>query len=215
MANRTTQLYDCRRDETKETITMTPAVGRIAAVVGADSATTQALFAAMVADWRASGAKVVGVIGEPHGPPGRTCTAGILREIVSGKPYQIHLETPPSHTSCDIDSAGVEAACAAVINDVLTSDLVVLSKFGKLEAMRQGLAAAFEAAIAAGKPVLTTVSDKHRDALQALAPDTTLLPADEAAIQDWWRAVRTRYLSAHSGAALSGLASGLGSEREP
>ena len=170
---------------------MTPAAGRIATVVGADSATTQALFAAMVADWRASGAKVVGVIGEAHGLPDRTCSAGILRDIVSGKPYQIYLETAPNHTSCHIDMAGVETACAAVLNHVSTSDFVVLSKFGKLEAMRRGLAAAFEAAIAAGKPVLTTVSDKHRDAWQALAPDAILLAADEAVIQAWWRAVRT------------------------
>ena len=171
---------------------MTTTAGKIAAVVGANSVTTQALFAAMVTDWRALGAKVVGVIGEPHGPSDRTCTAGILRDIVSGKPYQIHLDTPPNHTSCDIDAAGVEIACAAIINDVLTSDVVFLSKFGKLEAMRQGLAAAFEAAIATGKPVLTTVSDRHRDAWRAFAPDAILLPADEAAIQDWWRAVRTR-----------------------
>ena len=98
---------------------MTTTAGKIAAVIGADSVTTQALFAAMVTDWRALGAKVVGVIGEPHGPSDRTCTAGILRDIVSGKPYQIHLDTPPNHTSCDIDAAGVETACAAVINDVL------------------------------------------------------------------------------------------------
>jgi nucleoside-triphosphatase THEP1 len=171
---------------------MTRTAGRIAAVAGADSATTQALFASVVSDWRALGAKVVGVIGEPHGHSDRTCTAGIFRDIVSGKPYQIHLETPPNHTSCDIDAEGVESACAAVINDLLASDLVILSKFGKLKAMRRGLAAAFEAAIAAGKPVLTTVSDRHRDAWQAFAPDAILLPADEAAVRDWWRAVRTR-----------------------
>jgi Protein of unknown function (DUF2478) len=57
--------------------------------------------------------------------------------------------------------------------------------------MRQGLAAAFEAAVADGKPVLTTVSDRHRDAWQAFAPNAILLPPDEAAIQDWWRAVQT------------------------
>src|SRR5262245_10950641 len=111
--------------------------------------------------------------------PTGTCTAGILRDIVSGLPYQIHLETPPDHATCDIDAAGVESACAAVIHDVLASDLVVLSKFGKLEAMQRGLASAFEAAIAAGKPVLTSVSNKHRDAWLAFAPDALLLPANE------------------------------------
>jgi nucleoside-triphosphatase THEP1 len=50
-------------------------------------------------------------------------------------------------------------------------DLVLLSKFGTLETMRAGLAAAFEAAIAAHKPVLTTVSDRHRDPWQTLTPE--------------------------------------------
>ena len=70
---------------------------------------------------------------------------------------------------------------------IQTGDLVVLSKFGKLEAMRSGLTGAFEAAIAAGKPVLTTVSEKHREAWRAFAPDATVLPADKTALQAWWR----------------------------
>ncbi|MEO9191315.1 MAG: DUF2478 domain-containing protein [Acetobacteraceae bacterium] len=169
---------------------MTPATGRIATVVGADGATIQALFAAAVADWRASGANIVGVIAEAHNLPDRTCSAGTLRDVVSGESYSMFLETVPSNTSCHLDAGGVEAACAAILDQVPASDLVVLSKFGKLEAARGGLAAAFEAAIAAGKPVLTTVSEKHRDAWGALAPDAIRLPADEAAIQAWWRALR-------------------------
>lgn len=47
---------------------------------------------------------------------------------------------------------------------------------------------AFEAAMAAGKPVLTTVSDKHRDAWHGFAPDAVFLPANELAIQSWWHA---------------------------
>jgi nucleoside-triphosphatase THEP1 len=171
-------------------ITMTTAGSRIAAVVGADSATIQALLATAVAGWRASGANVVGVIAEAHDLPDRTCSAGLLRDVTSGERHPMYLETVPSPTSCHIDAAGVETACAAILDQVPTSDLVVLSKFGKLEAAHQGLAAAFDAAIAAGKPVLTSVSDKHRDAWQAVAPDAIRLPADAAAIQAWWRGVR-------------------------
>ncbi|HEY5301711.1 MAG TPA: DUF2478 domain-containing protein [Acetobacteraceae bacterium] len=167
---------------------MTPATGRIAVVVQADGA-TQALFAAMVAGWRASGAKVVGVIAEAHNLPDRTCSAGYLRDIASGTPYPMFLETAPANTSCHLDAGGVESACVAVLDQVPTSDLVVLSKFGKLEAARGGLAAAFEAAIAAGKPVLTTVSEKHHDAWEAVAPGATRLTG-EPAIQAWWRAMR-------------------------
>ncbi len=73
-----------------------------------------------------------------------------------------------------------------MLSQIPDSDVVVLSKFGKLEAAGSGLAPAFAAAIAAGKPVLTTVSDLHRDAWRRLAPDAIGLAADVAAIRDWW-----------------------------
>jgi nucleoside-triphosphatase THEP1 len=76
---------------------------------------------------------------------------------------------------------------SAVLNQVQDSDLVVLSKFGKLEAMRQGLFPVFEAAIANGRPLLTTVSGKHRDTWQAFAPDAISIEADEAVLTQWWR----------------------------
>ncbi|MEP9372505.1 DUF2478 domain-containing protein [Mesorhizobium sp. KR1-2] len=164
--------------------------GNIATVVGTDGTAIQALFATMAADWRAAEVEVIGVIGEAHGLPDRTCSAGVLRDIVSGKPYSIYLEVAPSNTSCHLDATGVEAACATVLDQLLSCDIVILSKFGKLEAQQRGLAMAFEAAIAAGKPVLTTVSDKHREAWHDFAPDAVFLPANELAIQSWWHAQR-------------------------
>jgi nucleoside-triphosphatase THEP1 len=72
------------------------------------------------------------------------------------------------------------------------SDVIVLSKFGKLEAMHQGLASVFDAAVAAGKPVLTTVSEKQRDAWRTYAPDAATLPPDAHALQAWWQSVQGR-----------------------
>lgn len=161
----------------------------IACVVGADSTATQILFARLAADWRASGIKAVGLIGEPHGLPNRACGAGILRDIVSGTAYSIYLATAPRDTSCHIDMAGVETACAAIIEEISAADLVVLSKFGKLEAIGRGLTGAFEAAIAAGKPLLTSVSAKHLDAWRAFAPHATSLSLDETVIKAWSRAI--------------------------
>ena len=165
---------------------------RIAAVTGGRSAAAQPLLTTLVAEWRAAGIKIAGVIAEPHGPLDRTCTAGVLRDIISCEPYQIYLETPAAGASCDIDADGVQSACAAVLKSLPTSDLVVLSKFGKLESMHAGLAPAFEAAIAARKPMLTTVSERHFDAWRALAPELILLPADEAAIRAWWGDIRSQ-----------------------
>jgi hypothetical protein len=135
---------------------------------------------------------VVGLIAEPHGLPGRTCTAGLLREIASGTRHSIYLETTPLDTSCHVDAPGAEKAGAAVIAQIPASDLVVLSKFGKLEAGGAGLMAAFRAAIAAGKPVLTTVSDVHRDVWHAFASEAVTLAATPAAIKDRWSAVSRR-----------------------
>jgi nucleoside-triphosphatase THEP1 len=169
---------------------MVPRVGKIAAVLADDGTSTQGLLAAMVADWRDSGAKIAGVIGELHGLPDRTCGAGLLRDIASGKPYRIYLETLSPQTSCHLDAAGVASACRAVLEQISMSDLVVLNKFGKLEGMGEGLAPAFELAISAGKPVLTTVSERYLDAWRTFAPDTSFLSADKAALQNWWRAIR-------------------------
>src|SRR5215469_1232680 len=169
--------------------TMAPGFGKIAAVLADDAAATQALLAGMVTDWRDSGAKIAGVIGELHGLPDRTCGAGFLRDIASGKPYRIYLEVPPRQNSCHLDAVGVASVCKAILGQISMSDLVILNKFGKLERTGEGLAAAFELAISAGKPLLTTVSDRHRDAWRTFAPDASFLPADKAALQNWWRAV--------------------------
>lgn len=168
---------------------MTSVMGKVAAVVGADSETIRLLLAAAVEGRRASGARVVGLLAESHGIPDRSCGAGILRDIVSGKPFPMYFETPPQGTSCHLDPSGLETAGGALLDQIAASDLVVLSKFGKLEAMGGGLVAAFEAAIGAGIPVLTSVSEKHREAWERFAPEAACLGADESAIQAWWQEI--------------------------
>nr|WP_269142500.1 DUF2478 domain-containing protein [Mesorhizobium composti] len=83
----------------------------------------------------------------------------------------------------------MELACAAVLSDMRGCDLVVLSKFGQLEAVGEGLFPAFAAAVATGTPTLTTVSARHRQAWLAFAPDVDLVDADIAAVKRWWHQV--------------------------
>ena len=170
---------------------MTPLTGRIVAIAGDDGAKAQSLLTEMAAEWSAAGVKIAGVIAEGHGLAGRACGAGFLREIGSGKAHTIYLDVPSSGTSCHLDATGVADAGMAIIAQIPNSDLVVLNKFGKLEAMGKGLVKVFAAAIAAGKPLLTTVSEKHRDAWSSFAPGAILLIAEKAALEDWWRAAWT------------------------
>jgi hypothetical protein len=167
---------------------MTVAGSRIATVSGVDSAAAQALFATAIAQWRGAGIKVAAVLAETLTPTESICSAGYLRDVGSGTAYSIHLDTPRD-TTCHLDARGVEAACAALLPQLDNCDLVVLSKFGKLESMGGGLFPAFAAARAAGLPLLTTVSAKHEDAWRTFAPDAVTLPANAEALQDWWRAL--------------------------
>lgn len=163
---------------------------RIAIVRGTDSTTVQMLFKEAVTRWRASDIRVVGLIEEQRGLPGRVCNAGVLRDIVSGEAHSIYLEVPARDTACHIDATGATIACAAVLRQIERCDLVVLSKFGKLEAAGGGLFGAFETAIAEGKPILTTVSDKHINAWHHFTSAATVLPATCVALQEWWSSLQ-------------------------
>src|SRR5690606_1635694 len=113
---------------------------------------TPALLSKLASQWRDAGISVVGLLDEGNDGEG-ICSAGFLRDIASGIAYSIHLDAPLAGSSCHLDPAGVEDASAALLDQIASADLIVLSKFGKLEAMRKGLWPAFLAALAAGKPL--------------------------------------------------------------
>jgi hypothetical protein len=157
----------------------------IAAIVGAESTVIQKLLAEAVSDWRREGVRVCGVVEEAHGLTGRSCSSGLLRNVETGNLFAMYLEEPPAHTSCHLDELGVVNACASVVDRVATSDVVVLSKFGKVEAVGSGLFEAFETAVRLGKPVLTSVAPKHHYAWQRFAPEAVFIRPDRASIEAW------------------------------
>jgi nucleoside-triphosphatase THEP1 len=169
---------------------MKPAASSIATVIGADTAAIQTLFAAAATKWRSEGLNVVGLIAETHGLENRVCRAGYLRDVASGKAFSIYVDTPRAETSCHLDSGGVDSACEELLEQIANCDLVVLSKYGKLEAEHSGLAPAFDAAIKAGKPILTTVSDRHREAWKDFAAGAVYLSPDKTALDQWRETIK-------------------------
>ena len=97
---------------------------------------------------------------------------------------------------CHLDRTGAVAAAAEVQSDITTGcDLILLNKFGKLEAAGGGLASAFRVAITAGLPLLTSVSPAHDEAWRRFVDqEFAVLPADPAAIDLWRHAVQTKFL---------------------
>jgi hypothetical protein len=175
---------------------MTDPLSKIAVVQGAPSSDVQALFWTLAERWRPT-ARLAGVLAEDHGLPDRACSAGYLRSLADGSRHSIFQDLGPGSKTCHLSGDGAVVAAAAVRRDVEAGcDLVMLSKFGRLEADGGGLRDAFAAAIEAGLPVLTSVSPTYMAKWQAFAtPLFTMLPADAGQIDAWWQSART---AAHS-----------------
>lgn len=159
-------------------------------VLGTSGAAVQDLFATLADRWSPA-LRVAGVIAEGHGLADRVCRAGYLRRICSEERFAIFDDRAPRSEACHIEERGVEAAAKAVLRDMEAGcDLVLLSKFGKLEAAGKGLWSAFSVAAEARIPILTSVSPTVAKAWETFAgTGFTVLPADPVAIDAWVVAV--------------------------
>jgi hypothetical protein len=165
---------------TERRLMTTPSNASIAAIVGSGSRSVQSLFAALAGDLRAEGLRVIGVVSETHGLADRTCSAGFLRDIVTSAEFPIYLQEPPRDTWCHLDASGVDAACRELLPQIRgCGDLVIISKFGKLEAGGGGLTQAHQ-------PILTSVSELHLEAWRAFAPSALDVACDGSAVRRWW-----------------------------
>jgi hypothetical protein len=160
-------------------------------VVQGPGPVVQVLFRTLAERWRGE-ARVVGAIAEDHDLPDRSCTAGYLRSLADGARYPIFQDLGRGSQTCHLAGDGAVEAAAAVAKDIeMGCDLVILSKFGKLEAAGGGLREAFAAAIEAGVPVLTSVALSQAAPWESFAaPLFTPIPADVSEIEAWWQRVR-------------------------
>ncbi|MGJ5179308.1 DUF2478 domain-containing protein [Bradyrhizobium oligotrophicum] len=131
---------------------------QIVALQGAASAAIQELLADFAVRLVGAGLRVSGVI-ESSADKAKPCKSMMLRSLDDGRVFSISQDLGPGSQACNLDPEGLVLACAAVQQSIARgTDVVILSKFGKQEAMGGGLADAFGAAIAAGRPVITAVS---------------------------------------------------------
>ena len=142
-------LYPTENSESTKPAMDQPAL-TIAVVRGASNAEIQDIFRALAERWQPE-LRLVGVVAEGHGLADRFCPAGYLRNLTTGARFSIFHDPGPGTAECHIDGVGAVAAAAAVQHDIATGcDLVMLNKFGQLEAAGDGLAGAFRAAVASG-----------------------------------------------------------------
>jgi hypothetical protein len=162
----------------------------IAVLQGAATPVVQAVMRQFIARL-GPGVRAVGVVEDPLPVEDDGCSAGELKSLGDGRRFPLLQDLGSDATACRLDSSAVVSACEVVQRDIAAGcDLVVLSKFGKVEADRSGLAAAFASGMEAGIPILTSVSPKFGDAWDRFAaPLYVILPPELAAVEAWWAAV--------------------------
>ena len=161
------------------------------AVVQGPGAVVEELFRTLAERWRRQ-ARVVGAVAEDHGLPDRACSAGYLRSLGDGARYPIFQDLGRGSQTCHLAGDGALVAAAAVRKDIEKGcDLVILSKFGKLESGGGGLRDAFAAALEAGVPVLTSVAGRQAASWEAFAAPLFMpIAADALELEAWWQCVR-------------------------
>ncbi|MGJ4942138.1 DUF2478 domain-containing protein [Bradyrhizobium sp. HKCCYLS1011] len=131
---------------------------QIVALQGAASAIIQGLLRDFAAQLTDTGLRVAGVV-ESAADSDHPCKSMALRSLEDGRLFSISQDLGPGSQACNLDPEGLVLACAAVQDQIARgADIVILSKFGKQEALGRGLSDAFGAAIAAGLPIITSVS---------------------------------------------------------
>lgn len=130
-----------------------------------------------------------------NAPTAQACACTMtLVDIHCGQEYRISQDLGAGSTCCRVDTNAV-AEASAVLRQALGAelDLMVVNKFGKLEAQGLGLADEMLSAMAQGIPLLTSVEpqvlDRWRDFTGGIAAE---LAPTCGSLMRWWEDVRPR-----------------------
>lgn len=172
-----------------------PAVRRVAAIVhGEDEQGTHRLLDIFARELLQRGHHVRGVVQKDADYSVLTGKRMSLLDLDSGCSYPISQDLGPGSTACCLDPAGV-AAASVVLRRALAErpELVVVNRFGVLEAEGSGFAAELLALMADGVPVLTVVAPRFLAAWRAFTgDDADELPPQAEALHDWFTRVAER-----------------------
>lgn len=163
----------------------------IAAVIDDGSCNVDALLEACAERQRAAGTAVQGLV-MTFPTPGTGCArAMVLLDIATREPYLVSQPLGAGSAACRADPQGFARASAVLRRAAQQPpELVIVNRFGGLEAEGGGFRAELLELMALGVPLLTSVATRHIDAWRAFTGDAALLlPATPAAVDGWLGAV--------------------------
>jgi len=168
------------------------ASGLCGAVVYGDGINANAVLECFAREQAALGYRVLGLV-QRRASEDRPCAGDvILYDLAGDESYLVSQRLGEGSSCCSVDPSGV-AEASIVLRRALEAplDLLVVNKFGKLEADGGGFLAEITVAIAAGVPVLTSVHHRHADRWADYTGEFgTAIAPTPGAISLWWRQVR-------------------------
>lgn len=183
-----------------ETTDMLPA-----AAIGHDGGPlADELLARLVLELQAQGRRVRGLLMRHEGGLVGDTACGVqmfLRDVWTQEDYLVSQPMGSLSKACRADPQGF-ARATVVMRRALQErpDLVVLNRFGKLEAEGGGMSAELLALMAEGVPVLTAVAPAYRGAWTSFSGGATLLPVDDAVVRHWLQQQLQPATEQHDGA---------------
>lgn len=158
----------------------------IACTAIVDDGNADALLSAIVDEQRRLGLRVGGLLMvRPQRLPGCAPTM-VLVDIDTRDEYLVSQPMGSASRACKADPEGFARASRVLRNALLQApDLVVVNRFGRLEAEGRGFNAELLELMAHGIPVLTAVGPRHVDAWKQFTGDAPLLPPDRDQVCAW------------------------------
>ena len=163
----------------------------LAAIPFSSGFAIDAVMHGLVGRLKRRGLRLAGVVQHNDDGCDDRCMAMSLEDVASGRRFPISQDLGAGASGCHLDAAGL-AAAAAAFSDVLAghADLVIVNRFGKQEALGEGLRQEIAGALLAGLPLLIAVRSDFLPAWRAFAGDDWLeLPPDEEVVERWAQAV--------------------------
>lgn len=168
-------------------------MSRIAAIVYGPDEDCDGMLADLAHDWLKDGVRVVGLVQINGGAATCDTMEMELEAIESGRRFNICQDLGAgSANACRLDPSGLAEAAGALRAALgQTVDVVVVNKFGRMEAEGQGLNAEIGEAVAAGLPLVIGVPKRFAEAWEAFAGGLdTRLACDPLAVEAWRRGLR-------------------------
>lgn len=152
-----------------------------------DAKAIDALFVSLRAQLKARGCRLAGAVQHNDIGSANACAHMVLEDIVTGRSFDISVPGDKKSDACSLDPAALEDVAGHLASTLHSDiDLVIINRFGKQEALGNGLRSVVESAIAQELPVITALCSVHLASWNAFTGgEDERLPADPEALVAW------------------------------